>query len=91
MNKFLRKIREMSGEEVNHLISVFVASVLGSLGTTLFLMWATDGIYKMAWFDRLAVTVLATLLYAAIVVLSFYIFSPHSRPALKRLLMRDRN
>ncbi len=89
MSKLTRKFKNMTPEQLNNLLTILLATALGSLATTAFMTWATDGVHQMGWVERMAVTLIATAIYAAIIVLTFYIFSPQSRPALKRIFTRQ--
>jgi Na+-transporting NADH:ubiquinone oxidoreductase subunit NqrB len=89
MSKLTRKFKDMTPEQLNNLLTIFLATALGSLGTTAFMTWVSEGVHQMGWVERMAVTLIATVIYGAIIVLTFYVFSPQSRPALKRIFTRQ--
>ncbi|HSM56890.1 MAG TPA: hypothetical protein VK879_12110 [Candidatus Sulfomarinibacteraceae bacterium] len=89
MKRFAHMFDDWSPKDYNNLLTIFLASVFGSLGTTAFMTWITTDGQAMAWPERLLLSLGATIIYGAIVLLTFYIFSPQSRPALKRLLTRQ--
>lgn len=88
MDRFLHNLQNLEPEHYSHLLSLFLSAVLGSAGTTAFIRWSTAAGVEVEWFGRLLVTLGATLIYAAIVFLVFYIFSPQSRIALRRIFTR---
>jgi hypothetical protein len=89
MGKYHRNLQKLGPEQLNHLLCLFLATVLGSAATTLFIRWSTTAGLELEWVERLLVTLGAALIYALTVVLVFYVFSPRSRPALRRLFTRE--
>jgi hypothetical protein len=89
MDNLIRKFKEMEPEQYTHLLSLFLSSVLGSAGTTAFIRWFTTAGVEVNWLGRLFVTLGALLIYTVTVLLIFYIFSPRSRPALRRIFNRE--
>lgn len=90
MDRFLHNLRNMEPEQYSHLLSLFLSVVLGSAGTTAFIRWSTTAGVEADWLGRLLVTLGAAFVYAATVFLVFYVFSPQSRSALRRIFTRDR-
>jgi hypothetical protein len=80
MRKYLQNLN------VNHLAAVFLASMLGSLSLTALLNSATEPGAPLALETRIALTLVAVLVYATIVWLTFYLIVPEYRPALRRII-----
>lgn len=89
MKRLTHMFDDWSPEDYNNLLTIFLATVFGSLGTTAFMTWITTDVQAMAWAERLLLSLGAAIIYGGIVLITFYVFSPQSRPALKRLLTRQ--
>ena len=88
MRKYFRNLQERGPDYFNHLLSLFLATVLGSAGTTAFIRWFTTAGVEVDWLGRLLLTLGAAVVYALSVVLVFYVFSPESRPVFRRIFTR---
>lgn len=87
MNDLRRKLKEMTLDEVISLTTILMASMLGTLGSGTFLKWAlANGVNTPA--ERLALSLVATLLYAVIIFITFYLLMPKSRLAFKKIWVR---
>ena len=73
---------------VNHLLAVFLASMLGSLCLTIVLHGATKPGEPLPVLARLLVTLAGVLVYAVIVWCTFYFVVPEYRPALRNIVRR---
>jgi hypothetical protein len=90
MNNMIRKLQQMTAEEVNWLVAVLLATMLGSLISGSFLEWGmaqTDGFGVLG---QLLVSLAATLIYGGIIGGTFYLLFPKSRLAFKKIWMRRR-
>ena len=85
MKELWHKLTELSTQQAWRLLTVLVASSLGTFSTTAFLDWRITALQAGTWQVRLALTVGAGLIYALIVWASFYVLMPEQRPALKRI------
>lgn len=90
MDKFIRKLQEMSVEEVSWLVAVLLATMLGSLISGSFLEWGMTQTEGFGVLGQLLVSLAATVIYAGIIGGTFYLLFPKSRLALKKLWMRQR-
>ena len=89
MFKFFRYLQELTPQECNRLLASFLASLFGSVGTTAFLLWVTSDLREAVLLDRLILTFIGIFVYGSIVWVTFYIVYPESRPALKRIIIRE--
>lgn len=90
MNNMIRKLQQMTLEEVTWLVAVLVATMLGSLISGSFLEWGmtqTDGFGVLG---QLLVSLAATVIYGGIIGGTFYFLFPKSRLAFKKIWMRQR-
>lgn len=88
MDKFFRNLQQFDPDQLNYLLSIFLSTALGSAGTTAFIRWSTTAGMEVEWIGRLLLTLGATLIYMVTVILVFYVFSPQSRSALRRIFLR---
>lgn len=88
MDKYFRNLSQFDPDQLNFLLCIFLSTALGSAGTTAFIRWSSTFGLEMELFERLLLTLGAVLIYAITVILVFYVFSPESRPALRRVFFR---
>jgi phosphotransferase system glucose/maltose/N-acetylglucosamine-specific IIC component len=87
MDDLRRKLKAMTLEEVISLTTILMASMLGTMGSGAFLKWAlaqnigTTG-------ERLALSLVATMVYAVIIFITFYLLMPKSRLAFRKIWLR---
>ena len=88
MKKLRRDIRQLS-EDAGTLLSIFMSTLLATLGNSAFLAWATPQLGEVDWMERVALTVVSTVIYCGIIVATFYLLLPEVRRlALKRRTVR---
>jgi hypothetical protein len=85
----MRKFQEMS-YNVNMLITVFTSSMLGTLGTGFYFLWIADKAARLGGLAPLILLLGAAILYSGIIVGTFCVFLPESRPVFKKLLVRPK-
>ena len=84
--KKLRRTFEKMTEDSGMLLTVFMSTMLATLGNSVFLTWATAQMGDIDWMERIVLTVVSTLIYCAIIVATFYLLLPEDR----RLLLKQR-
>jgi hypothetical protein len=88
MNKLRRALQQMT-EDTGTLLTVFMSTLMATLGNSAFLTWATPQLGEVDWMERLALTLVSTLIYCSIIVATFYLLlPPERRLALKRRTLR---
>ena len=90
MNNIIRKIQQMTMEEVTWLVAVGLATMLGSLISGSFLEWGMSQTEGFGVLGQLLVSLAATFIYGVIIGGTFYLLFPKSRLALKKIWMRQR-
>jgi hypothetical protein len=84
--KKLRRTFEQMTEDTGMLLTIFMSTMLATLGNSVFLSWATTQMGEIDWIERIVLTVVSTLIYCGIIVATFYLLLPEER----RLLLKQR-
>jgi hypothetical protein len=89
MMKKLRRTFEQMTEDSGVLMTIFMSTLLATLGNSAFLAWATPQLGEVDWMERIALTVVSSLIYCGIIAATFYLLLPEERRlALKRRTLR---
>ncbi len=78
--------KQLKQFNLNHLTAVFLASMFGSLSLTSLLTYSTEPGAPLPLDERIALTLIAIVVYATIVWFTFYLLIPEYRPALLRIV-----
>lgn len=79
MDILKQRLRQMAPNDMNSLFIIFVGSMLGTLGTALFLSATTAGMDELSWYGRLLLSISAAIIYGGIVGGTFYVLLPRRR------------
>ncbi len=88
MKKWQQWLENLSDEDRLWLTAVFVAAMLGTMASSMFLSWGLHYYAHAGVLARLFVCLLATAVYALAAGSVFYILFPEKRVAFKRLFIR---
>lgn len=89
MKLFNEWLRNLDEQEINWLVAIFLSAFLGSGLSGLVLKIGMMNIGEQDVGLHLLVSLGATAVYAATVILVFSLFIPETVPALKKLIKRD--
>ena len=85
MKKLKQKFETLAHIEINWLIAIFFASMLGAVGSGLVQRLGAELTSEAGMGVSFVISLLATVVYSAAVAGTLYLIVPESRPAFKRL------
>lgn len=85
MKKLRREIGRLS-EDAGMLLTIFMSTLLATVGNSTFLSWATAQMGEVDLGERIVLTVVSTVIYCGIIVATFYVLLPEDR----RLVLKQR-
>lgn len=89
MDKLREKLEELTPESRNLMLTTFIASMLATFGTNVFLSWTMAGMGELTLWGRLFVTLGAVIIYSGIACGTFFLFLPEkSKLAFKKIWIR---
>lgn len=80
--------KQFQNVNLNYLSAVFLSSMLGSLSVTALMQQLTEPGESLSFIARAGITLIAIVLFAAVVGTTFYIVVPEFRPILRRLFRK---
>ena len=84
----MRKLRKTNPNDIHMLVTIFMSTSLGTVGSGYFLKWTLTLFNRPDLLERLFVSLGSTLIYAAIAVGIFLLLIPESKLAFKKLIAR---
>jgi hypothetical protein len=88
MNKLRRTFQQMT-EDTGMLLTIFMSTLMATVGNSAFLSWATPQLGEVDWMERIALTLVSSVIYCGIIAATFYLLMPEERRlALKRRTLR---
>jgi cellobiose-specific phosphotransferase system component IIC len=91
MKKFNEWLNNLDSNEILWLAAIFLAAMLGTLLSGLVLKAGMESFGGEDVLVNLLISLVATIVYAAVVLAVFSVLFPETIPALKRILTRDQN
>jgi hypothetical protein len=88
MKDLKKPFGNLSAEQTNMLLVIFLATMLGTLGDGAFLRWATTSLAPIDGLERVLMALIATILHGGIVLAIFLWLMPQTKSGLRRLLQR---
>jgi hypothetical protein len=89
MKKFNEWVNRLGGNEINWLTAIFLSAFLGTFMSGLVLKTGMENLGDQSVWLNLLISLVATAVYAAIVIIVFSLIFPETIPALKQIVSRD--
>lgn len=90
MKKFHKWFNNSTGYEINSFAAIFLSAFLGTLMSGLVLRTGMEILGNESVWLNLMISLVATAVYAAIVIIVFSLILPETIPTLKRLVTNGR-
>lgn len=89
MNKFNAWKKSLTTQDIQWLVAIFLASLLGTAVSGLILKWGLMEFGDLGGAVKLTVCLAATAAYGGVVLAVFYAFFPETKAALKRMWNKE--